>query len=879
MNTSLNLALRYLKSQKRRNLLTVFSVVMAVALFASTGILITSFQNMVKETHIQTRGDWHYKIYTPAESNEKISLESALKVPDNMLVEEAGVAAEDNYLKIGLIEGKNENEATSNDYNFYNLKEYDSAVLSMFPYANRIIEGRMPENENELIISNGSASFWKGSKPLGSEVTFDIGTGLEYVDDEYTNFEFNKTGTRTFKIVGIYERFRFSRMFNISEALTINPSGDHAFSTYVKVKSVLNYKKSIDQVMKDLKFNTYAYYDSNDGFLRWIGQGNDKIRFMFLVVFAILCAIILVAMTMVIKNSFALSYSEKITQLGILRCIGATKKQIRNIVLAEGIVIWAIAQPLGILVALLSMRLVILVVSGIELDMLNNLRWVTSYWPIGAAMFSSLITILISAWLPAKKASKISPVEAVRGNMIVDGNNNRIGIISKISEPIFGFSWSLASRNIKRHKSRYRATVISVIVSVVLFISVVGLSMGLNYSLQNYGGGNSAEFFLNSNHHFPKTEKNYLDIVRVLDQYDEIEYTQSVYPLRFMINVPKNRVPNDYEETFRKYYSIDTPYVYDDKYMKLGNNLKEIDIIPVSRKNYETLRFKGSTPDYDYLIKSKEVLFSQTETFRKNGSMSVIEFSDFKTGDELSIGRVYNDELTELKKVRVAGELSEPPWYVKRRSQGYIVVPEENISMYLSPAEDIENSLYTKGNVAIKAKKNTPEGLSKKLEKATKSSFGAYNGFLLNSPYEKSKKLKDIILVMNIFIYGFITVIVIICSLNIFNTIATNLSNRKREVAMLRAVGMSIQQLWKNLFLECLIYAIKGTIYGGITGLAFQYLIINIMNRFLAIDYQSPLIYLLLSLVFSTIIAVIAGTLPINRMLKSNLADALREAD
>lgn len=879
MNTSLTLAFRYLKFNKRRNLLTVLSVVMAVTLFASTGILITSFQNMVKESHIETKGDWHYRIFTPSDSNKKISLEEALKLKDNILLEEAGVAAEDNYLKVGLIEGKNEKDATSNDYNFYNLKEYDDTVLSMFPYGNRIVEGRMPENPNELIVSNGSASFWKDNNPLGKEVSFEIGTGLEFVDDEYTNFEFEKLGTRTFKIVGIYERFRFSRVPNISEALTINPSGEHAYSSYVKVKPILNYKNSLNQIMDDLKFSSYAYYESNDGFLRWIGQGNDNIRFIFLAVFSILCVVILIAMTMVIKNSFALSYSEKITQFGLLSCIGATRKQIERIVFIEGLIIWAIAQPIGLLISIFSMHFVILVVSGIELDMLRNLRLITSYLPIIISMLASLITILISAWLPAKKARSISPVEAVKGNIIFDAENSKVSTLSKIGESIFGFSWALASRNIKRDKGRYRATLISVVVSVALFITVVGLSMGLKYSLQNYSGGYSADFFFNSSHHSPKTEQSYFDIVGELDSLEEIEFIQSVYPLTYMVNVPKLRIPNNYEETFRKYYSIDTPYITDERFAKLGDNLKEIDIIPVSRRNYDTLKFKGNKPDYDYLVGTSGVILCQTETFRKNGSMSVIEFSSFQKGDTLSIGRIYKEELLNQKKVKIEGELSETPWYAKKRSKGYIVVPEENISMYLSATEDIDYSLYTTGNVAIKAKESKAEVLSSKLEKIEKSSFGAYNGFLLNSPFVKSKTLKDIILVMNIFIYGFITVIVIICCINIFNTIETNLSIRKREIAMLRSVGMTTGQLWKNLFLECYVYGIKGTIYGGIIGLALQYLIISLMNRFLAIDFQDPLIYLFLSFAFSTIIAIFAGIGPISKMLKSNLIDELRELD
>lgn len=879
METSLNLAFRYLKSQKRRNLLTVFSVSMAVALFAASGILISSFQNMVKESHIQTKGDWHYRIYTPAGSEKKIALESARKVSNNFLVEQGGVAAEDKYLKVGLKEDKVIKEPTANDYNFYRLKEYDSVTLSMFPYERRIIEGRMPENESELIISNGSSAFWKDSNPLGKEVTFEIGTGEEFVDEQYTNFDFNQKGWATFKIVGIYDRFRFSSIPNISEAVTINPTGDHAYSIYVKVKPVVNYINSIDQIMKDLTFDKYAVYETNDSFLRWIGQGNDNIRFMFMAVFGILCTIILIAMIMVIKNAFALSYSEKIAQFGILRCIGATRKQISNIVLAEGIVIWAIAQPFGILLAMLAMHFVVLVVRGIELDMLRNLELQKSYWPIIFAMASSLVTILVSAGLSAKKTSEISPVQAVKGNIVFDAYGGKPNIVERISERIFGFSWSLASRNIKRNRGRYRATLVSVIVSVVLFISVVGLSIGLNHSLNNYSGGYTADFFFNSNHHSDKSKESYTDILNDLEKINEIEYAQKVYPLVYMLDVPTNRIPEDYEDKFRRYYSFDSPYTHDPKYLELGENLKEVKIIPVSRNNYASLKFKGTAPEYDDLLQKGEVLISQVQTFRKNGSMSVVNFSNFVKGEELSIGRKYGEGLADLRKVKVAGELSETPWYAESRSQGYLVVPEENIDTYLSNLENARYSLYKSGYVAIKAKEGKAESLNFKLEKVAKSSFGPYNGFLFNSPYQKTKELRDIVLVMNIFIYGFITVIIIICSLNIFSTIATNLANRKREITMLRSVGMSTMQLRKNLFLECTIYSINGTIYGGIIGIASLFLLTHVTNKFFAMDFQNPLIYLFLALVFSTVIAIVAGIGPVNKMLKYNLADSLREVE
>lgn len=875
MSISLKLALRYFKSQKKRNTITIFSIVMAVALFASTGILIMSFQNMFRESHAQTKGDWHYRAYTDSSSSQQITSDIAKDFQYNILIDEAGVVAEDNYIKVGLVDEDNANTTSANDYTFYNLKELDSAALKMFPYESQLVEGRMPQNSNEMCISNGSTSFWTDGNPIGKQATFDIGTGIEYSDDGVFDFTFNQTGTRTLTIVGVYQRFRFGKVPNVSEAFTLDPIGNHSYSIYFKVNPVSNYKNSVNQIMSDMELNSYAKYQSNDGYLRWIGQGDDNMRFAFIGVFAILLLIIIITMTTVIKNSFTLSYSEKISQFGLLSCIGCTQKQIRKIVLFESLITWGIAQPFGIIIAIIVMKVVISVISKIELDMVNNIEGVISIWPIVIAMTASLITTLISSYLPAKKAGAVSPVEAIKGNIIEQETSPR----GKTRMGILGFSYSMAKKNINRHKGRYRTTLASIIVSVVLFVTVAGLSIGLNYSLKNYAGGYSAEFFLSSNHHSPKEKQAYLNLENELKTYEEVELVETVHPLPVYVDIPEDRIPKDYEKTFSRYFMIDTPYIRETKYGMLGSALKQVDIVPIQRENYNTLVFEGNSPTYDDLVNNNEVLICQTETFRKNGSMSVIKFSDFTAGDVLNIGTTYQGNLIDIRQATIAGELKETPWYVETRSKGYIVVPQENILLYLSMYSNATEVLYYNGMVSIKAKDGMAETLSDRLQLATSSSFDAYNGFALNSPYEKIKELTDTVLIINIFIYGFITVIVLMCSLNIFNTIATNLANRSREIAMLRCVGMDKKQLFKSLMFECLIYSIRGTAIGGIIGVGGLYALTYIMNRFFVVDYQNPVIYLLIALVFSIAIAFSAGIEPIRKSLKGNIIDALRDID
>ena len=86
--------------------------------------------------------------------------------------------------------------------------------------------------------------------------------------------------------------------------------------------------------------------------------------------------------------------------------------------------------------------------------------------------------------------------------------------------------------------------------------------------------------------------------------------------------------------------------------------------------------------------------------------------------------------------------------------------------------------------------------------------------------YETYQDSRNTVLVINIFLYGFLVVVLVICIINVFNTVSTNIMNRKREIAMLGAIGASKRQLRKMLYAECLLYGIIGTIWGRHRGAA-----------------------------------------------------------
>jgi putative ABC transport system permease protein len=171
-------------------------------------------------------------------------------------------------------------------------------------------------------------------------------------------------------------------------------------------------------------------------------------------------------------------------QFGILASIGATPKQLRNSVLFEGLCIGAVGIPLGTLVGLLSIQIVITIVAKNFRNILyaNIPLTVTLSVPILlAAAAVSLITILISAYIPAKKAASTPVMESIR-------QSNEVKISPKdmkmnaFSERLYGLEGMLALKNFKRNKKRYRTIVLSLALSVILFVSARSFASNMQES-------------------------------------------------------------------------------------------------------------------------------------------------------------------------------------------------------------------------------------------------------------------------------------------------------------------------------------------------------------------------------------------------------------
>ena len=243
----------------------------------------------------------------------------------------------------------------------------------------------------------------------------------------------------------------------------------------VNVSALYKNPKEYEEINKNISNSTgVEKIISNTDLLRYQGVLNDATLQVLYTIGTIVIVIIVISSVFVIRNSFSISVAEKNRQYGMLASVGATSKQIKKNVLFEGLSIGLIAIPLGILLGIVAIMILLQVVNYLLSDMFVaglNLEYSISIIPIIASIIISLITIYLSCLIPAIRASKISPIESIRGNNDIKLKPRKIKT-PKFIKKVFGIGGVIASKNLKRSKKKYRTTVISIVVSIFIFISL-----------------------------------------------------------------------------------------------------------------------------------------------------------------------------------------------------------------------------------------------------------------------------------------------------------------------------------------------------------------------------------------------------------------------
>ncbi|MBE5106501.1 FtsX-like permease family protein [Bacillus thuringiensis] len=653
------LSRRYLKGNRKRTILTLIGIILSVALISTIGLFMNGTQISQIENTKKSQGISSHAVV----SNYNESILKNIKY--NPKIESVGLMSQGDTIPVGGV---------SVQMNFA-----DDNALEFLKYS--LIKGRLPANDLEAAVDPWILPYIKKDLRIGD------------------SFELNE---KKYKLVGLLNNSADTQKNKVGRILTKK----REFSTGEgKILVGINPNANFNEVLEGIESITgKENLIINTDLIRLVQPGSNNSIMATLI---ITISIVVIATVVVIYNAFQISVVERTRQFGLLRSIGATRKQIRQIVLREATFLAVIAIPIGVICSLIALASLQLTFSLL----LENSAEVSVFhvdWKI--LLISSIITfltVIASSLYPAYFAGKVSPLLAISSRLSIKKEKIKKQKNSTLKKPL-SFPLSMAMKNVKRNKNRYTITILSIIISSVLFIT--------------------------------------------------FSYLMNV---AFASNTYKN----------------------------------------LSTESDITIQLQDD--NQEHLAESKQVL----DQLKSLGNISKVdEKKDYKFE-------------TKLKDV-------------------------------------------TQSSATVTEIKNT---------------IGKRYSITVVDYYQQNKGIKEQKLTLQVLAYGFITVIALIGSVNILNTITISIMTRRKELAALKSIGMSQKDLKKMITYEAMIYGFSGSLQGIFFGCMLSYIIYLAISGMSKMTWTIPYEACIITFVSALIISYLSVLIPLKKIHQDNIIDTIRE--
>lgn len=858
MNLLNTLTLKNLKLNKKRTVVTIVGIMLSVALITAVASVYASGLQSIIHYETREKGAFHVVFYD-------VPVEEVKTLENNRSIDTFHRTKNIGYADI----------ASLNDYKPYAcVKGFTKSALENLSV--QLIAGRLPENETEVVIPSHLKTNGRVVLAVGDEIT--LAVGKRVTTDGYELGQFNPftmadddgnpaeqivdTQTRTYKIVGVVER----------PASNVEPytAPGYTFITYAdegtlsgRVDVYVRLTKSGTQhapavlagilgVDETLFTKLYSSEDLTEAEFDTIQQQMAKSPFgnldfnTYLIALetnplelsavgtlayavAIVIAIIVVTSVFCIKNSFDISITEKIRQYGMLRSIGATRKQIRKNVFFEASVLGAFGIPLGILLGFLASYILVVISDLLVSDLFGSrfaLSFSFSWWAVLIAALLGVVTIYFSAFRSAVKAARVTPLDSIRNSAGIQVKAKRLNS-PKIIRKIFGMGGEISYKNLKRNKRKYRTTVISIVVSVVVFISLSAFmdmafdEVDREVVRTDFNISLSATY-ANADEYRRVVETANLDNIQdcALARTAMVEYNGSHYSREYTdwFGTPT-------EEAKAQYVILAT--MGDEQFAKYCASLG---LDPAAMEGRAILC------DYDTVTKYDET----GERMEK-----YMRLLDFRKGDVVAGFTENAQTATKIDaQVEIAAVAETKPFGGRYWGSPILFVSDATFDRMAETTRVY--ALYKTDD-------------SDKLQDEIEAHLQGMT-FELNNSDENYRAMNNLFTLVGIFLYGFIIVISLIGITNIFNTITTNMELRRPEFAMLRSVGMTNKEFNRMIRLESLFMGTRALLFGVPLGILLSYGIYHFLTEqagypfkvpFLAIGIAIAAVFVLISLIMA----------------------------
>lgn len=857
MNILKNITYKNLQLNKRRNIVTIIGIILSVALITALSSLVVSFKESIINLEKHINGDFHYS-FDGVQSNDLSIFENNRSI--------------ENFYKVGTLGYAKIN--TENEYKPYayvmtiDKNDFDSVGIEL-------TDGELPKNNNEIIIPRHLRNNGKVDLKVGDTITLEVGSrmsegyalGQNNPYEETNNETIENTVSVTYKVVGIFERPSTALEPFSSPGytfITTNASGVKnytVFARYTKDGLKNQYKVTAGILGVDasllkkniLEFNYKEVYEKEPEKSKYTFDVNrylimletnaygDSSMKALLVLSTIVTVIIIVTSVYCIKNSFNISITEKTKEYGILKSVGATTSQIKKSVYYEAFLLGSVGIPIGVISGVFASFILIHVVNFFIRSMFvgnEYLIFKISYLSILISIILSIVTIFMSSKKGAKIASKTSPMVLIRGNNDILVNSKKLKTPKYINK-LFGIGGVVSYKNIKRNKKKYRTTIVSIVMSVSVYIAlsyfvntafdVVKMVKG-DYTYNLVYTSYTKDYNLNYNN------------VLNFSKHDTVKKYSVVRTSTITGNFKASK---DFKK-YNAYMSEEKPILNSVTFISVGKE-EYLRYISKLGLNYNSVKDKGILIDNNigYDTKKKlEVSYNMTD----NKKGDIINFTSMKED------KTFDMELASVTNIRPFG-------YENNYGSLVMVVSDE----YMEKLDKLES-------VSLYVESKDPDKLQSDIDKMCKDTEGCY----VNNVDATVKQMKSIYTVIAIFLYGFIIVISLIGITNIFNTITTNMTLRKREFATLKSIGMTSNEFNRMIFLESFFYIFKSLLIGIPIGVLLSYLIFKGFTNQVLFSYKVPFKGIIVSIAVVCLLIVWLNNYSSKKANKGNVIETIR---
>ncbi|OPA19453.1 ABC transporter permease [Bacillus cereus] len=653
------LSRRYLKGNKKRTILTLIGIVLSVSLISTIGLFMNGTQiSQIENTKKRQGYSFHAVVLNYDESILK-------KIKYNPQIESFGLMSQGETVQVGEAAVK--------------INFADDNALEFLKYS--IIKGRLPSNDQEVAVDPWVLPYIKENIQIGD------------------SFELNE---KKYKLVGFLSDSTYTQENKVGRLLTYKSKFSAGEG---KILVGISSKANFNEVLEGLKTISGENNINISNELIQLEKPGYNNSIMATLIITI--SIVVIATIVVIYNAFQISVVERTRQFGLLRSIGATRKQIRQIVLREATFLAVIAIPIGIICSLIALASLQFTFS---LLMENSKAVSIFYVDWNILLVSSIITLLsviASSLYPAYFAGKISPLLAISSRLSIKKEQIKKQKNSMVKKPL-SIPLSMAMKNVKRNKNRYTITILSIIISSVLFITFSYL----------------------------------MSVAFASKSFDELSVKSDI-----------------------------------------------------------TIKIVDNNPDH--LAESEQVLH----------------------------------QLKSLENISKVYEKKENSFETKLK----------DVTQSSATVKEIENTIGKSYTITI-----------------------------VNN-YQENKTKKEEKLTLQVLAYGFITVISLISSVNILNTITISIMTRRKELAALKSIGMSQKDLKKMITYEALIYGFSGSLQGIFFGCILSYIIYLAISDMLKMTWTIPYEACIITFVSALIISYLSVLNPLKKIQQDNIIDNIRE--